>query len=61
MRASEPTIRFESGLEVFDRCHDLAVETLCRNIKPWQDGLRFIDDLKKHGHQLDHVKMIRIK
>lgn len=39
MRASEPTIRFESGLEVFDRCHDLAVETLCRNIKPWQDGL----------------------
>ena len=27
----------------------------------WQDGLRFIDDLKKHGHQIDHAKMIRIK
>ena len=27
----------------------------------WKDGLRFIEDLKKTGHQIDHAKMIRIK
>jgi len=39
MKTAEPTIYFESGVDLFNRCHDLAVETLCRNIKPWKDGL----------------------
>jgi hypothetical protein len=32
-------VRFRSGIGLLDRCHDLAVETLRRNIKPWKDGL----------------------
>lgn len=39
MNNAKPAIRLESGIDLFDRCHDLAVETLCMNIKPWKDGL----------------------
>ncbi len=39
MSVTKPSVRLESGVELFDRCHDLAVETLCRNIQPWKDGL----------------------
>lgn len=39
MSTCNPPIRLQSGIDLIDRCHELAVQTLCRNIKPWKDGL----------------------
>ncbi len=34
-----PQVKLRSGIDLFDRTYDSAIETVRFNIKPWQDGL----------------------